>query len=365
MLFFHGWDATVEQLHYKSLQSAKILSLFSLGEEGSLLFLPNLQKEPWVLRHPLPRATTARNTDKKPSLPHAQSPTTPTILRVTSCARSTCSHHHHKKQHLPSHKPRESSCCPLPNTTRAHCQHTQPLRPSIGTCSGMAAGHGPSCRPEHSPAAPSAQQQEGKPSNCVPPEGCDGSLICSTDQTLTNKIQNVHTLRKRREAGRPHRTSFALLATKTLWKLLLLTVLQAFNTDASPTALSYSARQGQHRYSEIQSFQGHDLALLALEEWQWLRWQQKWQGFGYFHCCWSWSYNQKQPWSSHCRCGDKTSPGSQETNKSAAKIWPGVSIPLHFPDHGVPLGLTRNRTWALAQVQKHGRQLLEQLPNSC
>lgn len=46
MLFFHGWDATVEQLYYNSLQSAKILALFSPGEEGSLLFLSNLQKQP-------------------------------------------------------------------------------------------------------------------------------------------------------------------------------------------------------------------------------------------------------------------------------------------------------------------------------
>lgn len=164
MLFFHGWDATVEQLHYKSLQSAKMLSLFSLGEEGSLLFLSNLQKEPWVLRHPLPRTTTARNTDKKPSLPHAQSPSPPTILRVTSCARSTCSHHHHhhKKQHLPSHKPRESSCCPLPNTQRAHCQHTQPLRPSIGACSGVAAGHGPSLQAWAQPCCPLCTAARGK-----------------------------------------------------------------------------------------------------------------------------------------------------------------------------------------------------------
>jgi len=156
--------------------------------------------------------------------------------------------------------------CQTPNvltvSTPNHCAH--PLAHAVGWLQGTV----PPCRPEHSPAAPSAQQQEGKPSNCVPPEGRDGSLICSTDQTLTNKIQNVHTQRKRREAGRPHRTSFALLATRILCKPLLFTVLQAFNTDASPTALSYSARQGQHRYSEIQSFQGHDLALLALEEWQ-------------------------------------------------------------------------------------------------
>ena len=104
--------------------------------------------------------------------------------------------------------------CQTPNvltvSTPNHCAH--PLAHAVGWLQGTV----PPCRPEHSPAAPSAQQQEGKPSNCVPPEGCDGSLICSMDQTLTNKIQNVHTLRKRREAGRLHRTSFALLATKTL-----------------------------------------------------------------------------------------------------------------------------------------------------
>lgn len=40
MLFFHVWDATVKQLHYNHLQSAKNLSLASLGEERSFYFHP-------------------------------------------------------------------------------------------------------------------------------------------------------------------------------------------------------------------------------------------------------------------------------------------------------------------------------------
>lgn len=103
----------------------------------------------------------------------------------------------------------------------------------------------------------------------------------------------MHILHEKwQETGWPHKYSFALLTTKVLSKLLLpfhcpvtLSILQigSHHEDASQIAFCPSyhllsrgewSTGTQQIARGVQYFKGHYARLLALEQWQWLSWQQ-------------------------------------------------------------------------------------------